>query len=244
MNRFLIALQFITRIPIKKELDYNNKDLGSCMLYFPLIGSLLGGSLVLINYLGELYLAPLITNSLLIIGMILLTGGIHLDGLMDTCDGIFSGQNKDRILEIMRDSRVGAFGVIALISVFLLKFSLLVEISNSYKNSVLIYFPTISRWAIVYAALYYPSARKGGLGKTYAQYLKLKHFLLATIWTLAVGIFLFDLQGLIIFLFSWLLTILIIKMIIVKIDGLTGDNYGAINELIEVFSILTMMVVL
>ncbi|WP_408955878.1 adenosylcobinamide-GDP ribazoletransferase [Natroniella sp. ANB-PHB2] len=242
MNRFLIALQFITRIPVTKKLDYKEENIGSSMLYFPVIGSLLGLLLVGINYLGELYLPELVTNSLLLGGMVALTGGIHLDGLMDTCDGIFSGRQKERVLEIMKDSRVGAFGVIGLVVLFILKFSLFVEAPIADKSLLLLYFPTISRWSIVYATFHYPYVRKEGLGKAYVNHFTMTHFLLATAWTMVLGIILFGLTGIVIHLVSWLAVILIAKIIINQIDGLTGDSYGAINEFMEVAALLIMVV--
>jgi len=244
MNSFLIAVQFISRIPVKKELDYNDKALAKSMIYYPLIGTLLGGILVLLDYLATSCFGQLVTSSLLLMAMVFLTGGIHLDGLMDSCDGLLSGRKKDRILEIMRDSRVGAFGVIGLVTLFLLKFSLLVELPSNHKVAILLYFPTISRWAIVYAAFKYPYARQSGLGKVYAENLKFRDLLVVNIWTLLLGVVLFQFRGLIIFLLVWLMTIIIAKLIVKKIDGLTGDNYGAINEFIEVFAILIITLVL
>ncbi|AGB41638.1 cobalamin 5''-phosphate synthase/cobalamin synthase [Halobacteroides halobius DSM 5150] len=244
MNKFLLALQFITRIPVKQELNYDEQAIGASMVYYPVIGNLIGAILVAVNQLGELYFPPLVTNALLIIGMVVLTGGLHLDGLMDTCDGIFSGRDKERILDIMRDSRVGAFGVIGVVLLLLLKFSLLVESPIEYKRLILLYAPTISRWTMVYVAFVYPYPRQEGLGKVYQKHLKLRHFLLATSWTLLVGVFLFEIHGIYILLASWLVTIVLVKVIMDKIDGLTGDNYGAINEVIEVVSLLVMVVTL
>ena len=137
MNQLLLALQFITRIPIRQDLNYDQPNIAASMTYYPLVGTLIGAILVVINQVGGSYFPPLVTNALLVIGLIVLTGGLHLDGLMDTCDGIFSGREKEKILEIMRDSRVGAFGVIGVVALFLLKFSLLVESSRQYKNLIL-----------------------------------------------------------------------------------------------------------
>ena len=238
MNQLLLAVQFITRIPVSKDLNYDEKKIAASMAYYPLVGTLLGAVLVLINHVGQIYLPSLVTNALLLTGMVLLTGGLHLDGLMDTCDGIFSGRKKDKILEIMRDSRVGAFGVIAVVILFLLKFSLLVESPSQYKNYMLLYMPTISRWAMVYAVYFYPYARKEGLGQAYQQ-LKLRHLLVATSWTLLVGWFLFAGQGILILVISWGITIAVAQIIITKIDV-----YGVINELLEVAALLIMIVVL
>ncbi len=133
MNEFLIALHFITRIPVKRELNYTDKAMAKSMIYFPFIGTIL----VIVNYLADIYLGSMVTSSLLVAGLVILTGGIHLDGFMDSCDGIFSGGDRERILEIMKDSRVGAFGVIGLVTLFLVKFSLFMEAPLNYKSIIL-----------------------------------------------------------------------------------------------------------
>jgi len=243
INQLLLAVQFITRIPVGQELNYDQQEIAASMVFYPLIGTLLGAVLVGINYLGSLYLTPLVTNSLLLLGLVVLTGGLHLDGLMDTCDGIFSGRDQERILEIMRDSRVGAFGVIAVVTLFLLKFSLLVETPSQYKNYILLYVPTISRWAMVYVVYFYPYARERGLGQAYQQ-LKLRYLIVATSWTLLLGWFLLGSSGLLILGFSWVITVVWARIIIAKIGALTGDTYGAVNELLEVAALLSSLLIL
>src|SRR6056297_3380509 len=109
MNSFLIALQFITIIPVKKQLKYSEKDIAHSMMYYPLIGTILGLVLVLINLIGTQFLPNLVRDSLLLIFFVLLTGGIHLDGLVDSFDGLYGGKNKKEILSIMRDSSVGVY---------------------------------------------------------------------------------------------------------------------------------------
>lgn len=241
MNSFLIALQFITIIPVKKQLKYSEKDIAHSMLYYPLVGTIIGLVLVLINLIGSQFLPELVRDSLLLIFFVLLTGGIHLDGLADSFDGLFGGKNKKEILSIMKDSSIGVYGVLAVVLFLLFKFTLLRELPIAHRNFILIIVPTISRWAMVMAVYLFPYARKEGFGKAYKLYLKKKHVLGATLWVLLLTLILFFWKGALILGFSFLIIWLIGDFITKKIDGLTGDNYGAINEIMEVVILLLMI---
>jgi|AntRauTorckE6833_2_1112554.scaffolds.fasta_scaffold00211_2 adenosylcobinamide-GDP ribazoletransferase len=243
MNTFLIALQFITSLPVKGKLNYSEKNIARSMLHYPLVGTIIGIILLVVNVILSKILPNLVVNILLIISWVALTGGIHLDGLSDSFDGIFGGKDKERILDIMHDSNVGVYGVLAIVLILLLKFTLLTELPIQDKNMLLITVPTISRFAMVLAVYLFPYARKEGFGKAYKLYLKRKHVLLAFLWTAIVtGIFLFW-QGIVLIIVMFLLVFLVGKYITSKIDGLTGDNYGAINEIIEVVSLLTYILI-
>ena len=241
MNSFLIALQFITIIPVKKQLKYSEKDIAHSMMYYPLIGTILGLVLVLINLIGTQFLPNLVRDSLLLIFFVLLTGGIHLDGLVDSFDGLYGGKNKKEILSIMRDSSVGVYGVLAVVLLLVFKFTLLRELSLPRRNLILIIVPTISRWAMVMAVYLFPYARKEGYGKAYKLYLKKKHVLVAMLWTLLLTLILFFWKGALILGVSFLTIWFIGNFITKKIDGLTGDNYGSINEIMEVVILLLMI---
>ncbi|HMA60614.1 MAG TPA: adenosylcobinamide-GDP ribazoletransferase [Halanaerobiales bacterium] len=234
MNSFLIALQFITIIPVKKELDYREKNIAKSMLYYPLIGTIIGLFLVLVNIIGTIFLPDLVRDSLLLIFFVLFTGGIHFDGLADTFDGLFGGSNKKRILEIMGDSSIGVYGILAVVLVLILKLSLLAELPMSVRNLALITAPTISRCAMVWAVYLFPYAKKEGFGKAFKLYLTRNEAWLTAVYTVIVTLALFLFKGIIILVISalgiWLFGTFIVK----KIEGLTGDNYGALNELMEV----------
>ncbi|MCK8825515.1 adenosylcobinamide-GDP ribazoletransferase [Fuchsiella alkaliacetigena] len=243
-NKLIIALQFLTRIPIKVELDYSPANIGRSMVFYPVIGMLLGLLLALLNSFFLLFWSDVAAKALVLISLIILTGGLHLDGYMDTIDGLFSGRPKDRMLEIMRDSRVGAHGVTALTSLLLLKLVFLVELSGSIQLEALLLMTTFSRWAMVYAAAYYPYARQeSGLGKAHADFVGHKEVVIASLGTVILAALLLGLNGLIAFILSGLATMLIIKLIIKKIQGLTGDCYGAINELIELFTLVILTLI-
>ena len=241
MNSFLIALQFITIIPVKKDLNYSEKNIARSMLYYPLIGTIIGIILVLVNMVGSLLLPDLVRDSLLLIFFVLLSGGIHFDGLADSFDGLFGGNNKKQILKIMGDSNVGVYGVLAVVLILILKFTLLTELPIGLKNAVLIIVPTISRCAMVWAVYLFPYAKKEGFGKAFKLYLSKKEAWAVALYTTIITLTLLFLQGIVLLVIAfgglWLFGSFLVK----KIDGLTGDNYGALNEIMEVLVLLVII---
>lgn len=244
---FLFALTFLTRIPVPIQLKYNEELAAKSMGYYPLVGMIIGIILVLLDKILSLVFPLNIVNVMLLLVLVYLSGGLHLDGFMDTMDGIFSGRNREKIMDIMHDSRVGSFGVIAFFLLFLLKFNSLTVISGVIRIPTLILMPTISRWFIVFIAYNYPTAPSSKLGKSFAIYLTRKQVFLSSLWVVVIIIVLnyyFQFS----YYFSFIL--LIIPLILVvfftnsinkKIGGMTGDIYGAINEITEVLVLLILI---
>src|SRR5665648_1160775 len=124
----VLAIQFLTRIPINKRIEFNEKNIKKSLIFFAPIGLLIG----LLSAIPFIFLHKYsisIASSLSLFLMVILTGGLHLDGLADTCDGFFSGREGDRIEEIMKDSRIGAFGVIGIVLILISKFAILSSLS-------------------------------------------------------------------------------------------------------------------
>ena len=146
MNNFLLGLQFLTRITIKKNLDWSEKACGGSVKFFPLIGAILGIIYVLVGYViyyllpsFNIYLSAHLIGFILLFCNIFLTGALHCDGFTDTMDGILSGRKRERILEIMKDSRVGAHGATCLILVLIGKYSMFTDLmvnQNSARKHV------------------------------------------------------------------------------------------------------------
>jgi len=180
MKKFILALQLLTRLHIF-NLPFDEVTYGKSSMYFPLVGFLLGVILVFL-YLGLNYVFPvLVVAAMLITGLIFLSGGLHLDGFMDTMDGVLSGRPPERKLEIMRDSRVGAFGVVGLVILLLLKFALLSCLPAQVMPRVLILMPVLSRWGMVYAIARFPYARPQGIGIYLAKYTKSRELAVAAL---------------------------------------------------------------
>lgn len=240
MRVFLTALRFLTRIPVG-EYPKDEKRLGKSMSYFPITGLILGGILILVNWGFSILLAPLVADALTIIALIILTGALHIDGFIDTIDGLAGGKTKEEILKIMRDSRVGAFGIIGIVSLIMLKLVLLHEMPLKIKKEAILLMPVMGRWAMVVASSLSVYARKGrGTGKAFVDYCGRKELIIASLITLIiVGGFL-KILGLELFFFILALTLLLVRFISKRINGATGDTLGAVNEIIEVGSLFIL----
>ncbi len=243
---FIAALQFLTSIPLPWRDKINPEALGRSLSYFPVVGLIIGLILIGVNWLLLLVLPPAVVNALLIVFLIVITGALHLDGLADTCDGIAGHRTVEERLEIMHDSRSGAFGVVGVVVLLLVKYVALNSIPSHLMMTTLILMPAVSRWAIVYAIFTYPYARTTGLGRAFKNGASWLRFTAATAIILLVAILLIPLIKLTAPLTIggiWAITTLAAVYFKSKFSGLTGDNYGAINELAET-SVLIIILVL
>lgn len=243
MRGLIIALTFLTRIPFPCPADVSEKEFTQSQHYYPVVGLLLGGILWAGSSIIQLGYPPLIGGALLIILQLILTGGIHLDGFMDSMDALLSARTPERMLEIMKDSRVGAFGALSAIALIILKFALLTELLRLHSPLtplVLLFMPLLARWIFLIGVHFYPYARSAGLGKGFhetsrqtkgiffAQGLLL---LLLTFWFLqTAGIIGFAAATLFILIFTTRSSRLL--------GGLTGDLYGASIEFGELIFLL------
>lgn len=247
MKNFFIGLQFLTRIRLVTQNEWSLESFGKSVKYFPLIGLVIGSILSMFSYFFILYLPTHnilvpkhIISTVLLILSILITGGLHCDGFMDTMDGVFSGRSRDRMLEIMKDSRVGANGVTAFIMLLLCKWSLLLDISPENLVIALFVMPIISRVGMVIGITLFPYARPDGMGKAFAQYADKNSLIFATLSTLTFiiplgSIAIISMASVVIF------AILFCKYITNVLGGLTGDVYGALTELSEVIVLVVFL---
>ncbi|NLI58067.1 MAG: adenosylcobinamide-GDP ribazoletransferase, partial [Clostridium sp.] len=147
IKRFIIMLQFFTTIPIKQNIKSDVEDYGKGLVFAPLVGLIIGIILTGVYYGLERFFSAQVIFVFIIIAYIILTGGIHLDGLADTFDGLFSGKSKEKILEIMRDSRIGTNGVLAIVCLLLLNYKLFLSLDVQDVKVILILFPASGRIA-------------------------------------------------------------------------------------------------
>jgi adenosylcobinamide-GDP ribazoletransferase len=234
---FLIALQFLTIIPIRKELPINENSLANSMAFFPIVGLIIGGITGLVFFILKNTPSLILAIFLLIIP-ILITGALHIDGFVDTIDGFKGGKNKEEILKIMSESQIGGIGACALILLILCKFIFLKEILNNLSFyqiiSVLLLTPSISRWSMVLGASISKYAKREGLGVAFSKVRK-RILLYSSILPILGTIFGLKTIGLIIVLGVIFFTWLISYYSDLKIGGLTGDILGGINEVNELF---------
>lgn len=248
MFGFFVALQFLTRLPVPLSGEADLKLMPRSTLFFPLVGAVIGLILAGAAFLLSFLLPYQVVVSAVIVLSFMITGGMHADGLMDTADGLFSGRSREKMLEIMRDSRVGAMGVIALVSLVVIKFSLLLAVfqnagtGGAYFALVLVAAATCSRWAMAGAICFCPYARSGpGLGKTFAGKATKRELAVATVVTIVVVAGLLKWLGLVVIGSVALATAVMCWYICRRLGGLTGDTYGAINEIMEVVVLLVVV---
>lgn len=243
MRKLLLAITFLTRLPFPVPKNVRREEIGSSTPFFPLVGLLIGAILVLVDYITSHFWHPFVVNVVIIISLITLTGGIHLDGLMDTCDGIFSGKDRERILEIMRDSHVGAFGVLGAICIISLKLAFLSSISDEERLASLLIFPMMGRWGMVYALTNFPYARTtSGLGSLFVTQAKRHYVIWATLQVLIVSVPLLLWKAFPVIIIVGFITWIISSQFSRKLGGLTGDTYGAICEFIETLSLAVISI--
>ena len=266
MNNFLWALKFLTIIPIDREDRIKPKGSFCVVYWFPIVGLCIGVFLSIAYLPLCFFFPPLIADALIILVYIAITGALHLDGLADTCDGIWGGWNKEKRLEIMKDSRIGSFGAIGLICLLGLKYVSLLSVGeisatkiSSFSASVkcascfispvlfnkcvaLMVMPVIGRWAQVCAAGLSTYARnESGTGSFITEGTTRKQVIYASLFPVFLFWFFYNLSGFMIFAIIIIFTLVWICYIKKKIGGMTGDTLGATNEITELVFLLSLL---
>ena len=232
MKSFFFALQHLTRIRIYNG-AFDDRSFGRSPVFFPVVGLILGLLLWLAKLVFDIIFPGPLVAALLVVTMAVLTGGIHLDGFMDTMDGALSGRSREKKLEIMRDSRVGAFGALSLACLLLLKYSALMTMPEDYFVAAIIMATVISRWAMVYVVAQFPYARREGLGELVAKHTGNRELLTATACTVVICVAAAGPGGLVLLLGAWCWAHLFGRWMTAGLGGVTGDVYGATAELTE-----------
>lgn len=238
MRQFLIAFQFLTIIPLPVNLRFDKEDLGRSTVFFPLVGLVIGLLLLGTNRLISPWLTRPLCDALLIALMSAITGALHLDGLADVCDGLAARGERERFLEIMKDSRVGAVGVVALVLGLLLKWQALLAVPASIKWQALLLFPLLARCGQVLAMAGARHARSDGLGATFITGIGSLQLAMALATTLTIAFALLPFKGLCAFIGVIALSLAVRGYFTRRLGGLTGDVLGCISELCEIASLL------
>lgn len=240
---FVFAWHFLTGIPLSHALhEPTAVELARSMAWYPVVGLLIGGGLALADMgLSRLFI-PAVGNVLLIVLLVMLTRGLHQDGLADTLDGLAGGKTPAERLPIMRDPRIGAIGATGLFLSLLLRYAGLMALPQALRVPALFCMPALGRWAMVALAWTSPYARaEGGLAASFLTHLSWHHVVVSTgILTAGLG------WG-----FGLLSTVAILlagSMVVCALwagcrlwfGGITGDTLGATNEVIEILFLLLM----
>jgi adenosylcobinamide-GDP ribazoletransferase len=239
LTELFMAVQFLTRIPVpsKARNRFDENAFVNSVRWYPYVGLLIGVILYGMSKLFFLWFPASIASVLLVAASILLTGGLHADGLMDTADGLLSGRDREQKLSIMKDSRVGAMGVIAFVCLFAVKWAS-IETVGQHSPLVLLIFPSFGRVAMVWAIARHQPARQEGMGVLLAGKVNLSQLVTATI-VLLLPVVLWQVNGLILILTGSALYWWMARVMSRALGGLTGDTYGALCELTEAAVLLS-----
>ncbi|WP_312049774.1 adenosylcobinamide-GDP ribazoletransferase [Acinetobacter courvalinii] len=241
MTPFWIALQFLTVLPIELKMMPSAKQNAQAMLFYPLVGVLLG----LILFASAMLLAklPIILSAALILVLwIWLTGGLHLDGFADTADAWVGGfGDPERTLNIMKDPACGPIGVLSLVVICLLKFVALYVLLEQHMAAFLIVLPMLGRSVPVFLFLTTPYIRAQGLGRSITDFMPKKRLWMVFVITIAL-LCVFKWLGLIALLFFLLILFYLRSLFIKRIGGITGDTVGAAIELAETGVLLSTVI--
>ena len=238
---FLAALRFLTIIPLPWRREVSSEELGRSAVYFPLIGLIIGLFLAGWHWLLGLFLPRAVVDVLMIVSLVVISGALHLDGFIDTCDGIAGHKSVEDRWRVMHDSRAGGFGVVGVACLLLVKYLSLNNVPDPLLMVTLVLMPVLSRWAMTYALFAYPYARPAGLGKAFKRGTRWLRFTIATIIAFAVAVILLQLTGLAVMLGIWIIVVAMATYLKGKFSGLTGDTYGAVNEVAEVCVLIIIL---
>nr|WP_312985635.1 adenosylcobinamide-GDP ribazoletransferase [Clostridioides sp.] len=253
MKRFLLTLQFLTKIPIKYNFGFD-EEFYKGIVYFPLVGFVVGLIAYIVGLLSLNIFPALVTSVLIVLAEVLLTGGLHIDGLGDTFDALYSYRNKEKMLEIMKDSRLGTNSLLAIVFLVLLKVAFIHSFIVENMLWAVLFMPMVSRFAVMWILYKTESPREKGMGNVFIGKATITMigtamiYCIAIIFTLGKGVFLlnrFDFLGIIITIAVVLVFVEIFKRhVYSKIDGITGDILGCTIELSEIFYIIFLYIFL
>ncbi|SSB97059.1 cobalamin-5'-phosphate synthase [Pseudomonas sp. 43mfcvi1.1] len=243
MLPFWIALQFLSSLPVRLPGMPEPEQLGRSLLFYPLVGLLFG----LLLWLLDALLAgtpSLLHAALLLSAWVLLSGGLHLDGLADSADAWLGGfGDRERTLLIMKDPRSGPIAVITLVLVLLLKFTALLALIEQGQGLMLIIVPVLGRAALLGLFLTTPYVRTGGLGQALADHLP-RHAGWQVLWVCALGcVLLAGWAGIWALLVALAVFVGLRQMMLRRLGGCTGDTAGALLELLEMAVLVGMVLI-
>ena len=242
MESLFFAINFLTILPFEKfSRSIKEEKIKDSVLFFPVVGIILGLLLSIIYLIFRNMFSPFVLSAFIVTILAILTGGLHLDGFIDSVDGLFGGKNRDDILRIMKDHNVGAFGVIGVVCLLMLKFALIGSLSKDIFFKAVFIMPVLSRSSMSFVLSLTPSSKSNGLGSTFAGERKVVYWLIPVLISYILAILLFGVKGNFITFFVFLFALIMRGYFLRKIGGVTGDTLGMLNELVEVFVLFNMI---
>ena len=226
---------FLTIFPVA---PLKTPPTASSTAYFPLVGLALGGILAGLDLAARQVLPMPVVGALLLLALLITTRAIHIEGFLDSCDGLLGGRNRTQRLRILRDSRVGAFAVVGGVGLLLLKWALLVNAPIEVRTEMLVLFPCLSRFGMLSTMFAFRYVREQGLGTSFRIGRNWRQLALGFIIATAAAGVLMGVAGLILLTVSLAASLALGWWASRLIGGMTGDTYGAVNEVAEVSVLL------
>ena len=228
------AIGFLTILPVSA----NRAPTAADRAWFPLVGLLLGAALVGLDAAARAGLPAIAVGALLVAALLILTRALHTEGFLDCCDGLFGGYTPEDRLRILRDTHVGAFAVIGGAALIVTKWSLLASLPDEARIGLLLVFPCLSRFGMLATMAVFPYARADGLGTSFQEGGRWWQIVAGLVMAgVAAGLFL-GAGGLVLLGAATLGALGLGYWMTSKLGGMTGDAYGAVNELGEVLVLM------
>ncbi len=240
MKGLLCAIRFLTVFPAGRP-DGENKDedIAYCAAWFPVVGLITGSMLALSYDLLSMALPLPAVCALVLVLSVVISGGMHADGFIDTADAIASGADRNRMLEIMREGRPGALGITAAILLFLSKFAFILSLRPAAAGVSLVAMAVVGKSSFTASGFFYRYAREGGgLGGSILGKVPRNGLILSAVFCLCILSFVFGLKVFVFFPLVSLVSLLCNTWLVKKLGGLTGDTLGAVSEVLETVTLL------
>ena len=235
MRGLRVAFGLLTTLQFRLPDDWSTGDSGRASIWYPFVGLVIGALTWLTWKATMFFFAPLVAGVITLAIWVMLTGGLHLDGLADCCDGLLASVSVERRLEIMKDPRMGAFGVIGLILILFLKAVALASLTSATSFGILLA-ASLARWCILPAALL-PLARLSGMGADFAAGFRRSFVFWGALIPLAIAIIL-GVRGILSIVAGVVATTFVLWLAKSRISGVTGDVFGMVVEVVETVVLL------
>ena len=247
LKKLKASIQFLTIIRLgKSDERIEREDIADSIMFFPVVGLFLGGVCALVEFLLRDFIVSSLARSLFaVIILAVFTRGLHLDGVADCFDALhFAGQDREKALEVMKGKTIGAFGASALVIVIVGKIIALSALPEELWIKSLILIPALARWTSTIVARERAPASAKGLGYVFSVYSTGKAFLISGLISVAISFLVFGFNGVAIFIVVSIFSFLLARYFIRAFGGVTGDVFGAVIELSEVFGFLVAGIVI
>lgn len=247
IQNMLLLFQLLTRVPINKALPCEENDFRRASNFFPIVGLFIGIIQYILCYFLDTAVTAYVMALIVALAEIILTGGFHVDGFADTCDGFFAYKGKDRIISIMKDSRLGTFGCIAIVADMLLRVLLLGDIiaDSAYSSLYILIIPIIARTYIAFLSYIGKPAKEEGMGNLFIETVTIREVIVGIVVGMLITFGVLGIiEGLILFITATAVTILFNVYCKSKIGGVTGDSLGANNEIVTIALMIVVYIMI